>query len=363
MHIRDRLRKRPELLAVLLTLAGCGKDVTLEDDMQPDTGRRAEDDDGDVLNAPYASGSSFTVKVRELDAEDCEGLSFESDDPAIVRVAVDEEDPCLAHVDADAPGETVLRVLDGDEEVHAVDLEVAAVASATIHPRGMLLVGMDEAFAPWESARMVEALVATFTVRWWDADGRELSAKGVLETTISDGLVVGPPMGRGGSPDWLQVRAAAPGSYTADVGTDGEILASIDLEVVAATDVTSLDLVLGQMPGDDDRAALLALGRDDAGDPVLGLQPTWTAGDGPIRNDEGVAIEGDLFVFNEGGTDRTITADSLGLANSTEVSMRGDPSVDSSNGCSGMPGLPAPAGAFALLALALGVVIRRRRLV
>lgn len=78
---------------------------------------------------------------------------------------------------------------------------------------------------------------------------------------------------------------------------------------------------------------------------MLGLQPTWTAGDGPIRNDDGAALEGDLFVFHEGGTYRTITADSIGLANSPTcrcAATRAWTRRTAAPACPAFPSRPAP---------------------
>jgi uncharacterized protein (TIGR03382 family) len=361
MEIRDRLHIQALLLVAVSALAGCGgDDITVEDDITPDTGRRAENDRGDVLHAPYATGTNFAVKVRDMDSDECHDLTFEVDAPTVVRVAGASADPCAVQLTADGPGTTELRVIEDGDEIHAVSLEVADPSRATLHPRGMVRAGLEEANASWEEARMLAGEVATFTVRWWDAGGRELAARDILRTTLLAGLVAGAGEGRLGSPDWLQVSAADPGTYEAEVGTADGVFGAITLGVVPADDVVSLELVPGEVPGDDGRSALLVIGRDAEGEPVFGLEATWTADGAPILNDEGATLEGDLLLFEEGGEERAVTADALGLDASTDISWAHDPSVESSNGCSATPGHPPPA-ALAMLALPLALALQRRK--
>lgn len=56
---------------------------------------------------------------------------------------------------------------------------------------------------------------------------------------------------------------------------------------------------------------------------------------------------------------REIEADALGFGATTQVALRGELGVESSNGCTASPGLPAPAGVLVLAGLGLALLGRR----
>jgi len=348
------------LAGAATALAGCGDDVHIEDELHPDTGRRPADEDGDVLHGPYATGSRFGVRVAGVEPGECEKLALEADDAGVIGLARDEEDPCRSTALATGPGHTTLRVLEGDELLHAVDIEVATATRATLHPRAMLAAGLPEATESWQSARVVVGTTATFTVRWWDEGGRELAAHELLVPSATDDVGLGAATGHAPNVDALQVTPRSAGTHRAEAGTAAERMAEIDVEAIEPDAVAELTLVSGAVPGEDDRQALLALGRDGDGETVLGLQPTWTVDGDDIRNDDGQVVEGDLFLYEEGGRERRVVATVNGQSIATEVEIQGTPSVASSNGCHGVPGLPAPASALAILTAAIGAGLASR---
>ncbi len=356
--------RRSSVLIVLLgaatALAGCGDDVHLEDELHPDTGRRPADEDGDVLHGPYAAGSRFGVRVAGVEPDECAKLVLEAEDTTVLGLARDDEDPCRSTALATGPGHTTLRVLEGEELLHAVDIEVAIATRATIYPRAMLAAGLPEATESWQSAMVVVGTTATFTVRWWDEGGRELAAHELLVPTASDGVGLGAAPGHSPNVDALQVTPRSAGTHSAEAGTAAERMAQIDIEAIEPDAVAELTLVSGAVPGEDDRTALVALGQDEDGETVLGLQPTWTVDGDEVRNDDREVVEGDLFLYEDGGRERSVVATVNGQSIATTVEIQGTPSVESSNGCHGVPGVPAPASALAIFTAAIGAGLLRR---
>jgi len=365
MNTASKRIRRLVLLAATGAIGACDPSVTIEDDLYPDTGSRDENADGDVLHTPYATGSRFGVRVEGTESDSCEGLRYESEDATVIEVAPDAEDLCRAVVTAVGPGRARLRVRDADdEEVRAATIEVATATRATLHPRGMFRAGMPEAEDDWQSAKVVVGETASFTVRWFDAEGRELAAHELLVATADDdGLALGPPPGRIGNPDALQVTPGAAGTHTAQVGPADERFASIQIEAVPMQDVAELTLVRSDARGAvDERSMLVAIGRDASGEPVFGLQPTWNVEGAPIRDDGGDILEGDLFLFAPGGSSKQVEADSGSLVATSDVAFHDAAAVESSNGCHATPGLPAPTNAVLLVAAGLLTTTVRRRL-
>jgi hypothetical protein len=306
----------------LVACAGCaaGGEPSLARFFEPD-GRAA------LGERPLAADAVLLVAVPGTDLA---GLEVVSDDPDVVaplpfaELAPGLGDDAL-HLDPDAdttwlalrsgaPGATVLSLVDPDGErvVDTLPLEVRPTHHTALR-----------AAAGWTTAeplppRVIAGRGYTFALDRRDADGEALA-------------------GRGPDEDAVSLPASAPGVVA---------VAGVPVTVVDPAEVVGVRLLEAQAPGG--LRALVAVGTDRSGAPVLGGAAAWT----------GAAETGDLWVYREGADARLVEA-RLGDATATALVASDGPGFvsrsDAPAGCVTAPGAGVLAAGIAAAAL------RRRR--
>lgn len=299
---------------------------------QPDGGLHTLRDGRDQALGDRAVGAG-SLWVLTVSGSALEGLEVVADDPAVVEPvapadlpdAVDGQptealfyeeggDLTVLVLEARAPGFARLSLVDpdGGREVDHLDVEVAVPAGTRLRAAGEWV--LDREPAPRLAAGRPHVLVPVPI----DARGRELAATS-LEPVV--------------------VPASPPGTVE---------VAGHSVVVVDEADVVGLELIPARGPGA--LRGLVAVGVDAAGEPVVGVGPTWSGV-------EGDAV-GDVLAFVPGSARHPVEAHLGDLVVSAEVEAAAPPVV----GWSDRPlGCSTSSGAAALAPL-IGVLgLRRRR--
>ncbi len=314
------------------------------------------------LHLPYVQGTHVDISILGVDQKDAPHFVLTSDDNSVLTVDSMDTANAIAHCTAHAPGTAGLHVLQDGSEVYADTVSVAAPTSARLSPAGPLFVGEPMPFDAGGTTEVLNGGTATYLVEYFRGD-QQLFGNGVLSATGSSGIETMPEKTfflqvR----EWLQVTPTALGKQQVQLSADGIPLATLTVDSVDPSTVTTVGVESEDPSGanDGDWLVVLAQSFDAKGEPIFGVDYDWNLAG------EDQTGEGDLFRFPlDSSQSSTITATFGGHTASTTIEAKpGTGFVDSSNdiGCSASPGAPAGGAAgLALVALGLVAAARRRR--
>lgn len=333
-----------------LLLVACARDLIFSDhldatkDLLPALGEAEE------LATPYVLGAEVRVEVDRRFWAIADGWSLESDDPDVFTLGATAADGDLEGDGvAVGVGETDLVVRDErSKERGRTPIEVRAPDGATLEAHGPMLARVADDGAP---PRVLEGGTATWLLHWLDGE-TELHGNGVLDVGEVEGLdAAASTTVLGADREWVVLTGVTPGAVSLPVRANGELVTTVEVEVVPAADVASLELLRTNEAGEDgEERHLVARGRTFDGRPVDGLVSDWSADGASVGT--GDAVD---FAFRA-DEDLQVTATWNGLDATTMVHAETVSAVSSNAiGCAAVPGR---AGLGVLL---LAAAMARRR--
>ena len=341
-------------IPALLTLTGCGPDVTLADDFDIDFdfSLRASD----ALHAPYVRGAHVRLRARTDDeGTDTSQWSIRSRNPAVLAPL----DPAQEHQFlAESAGTAEVQVLDVDDSVlHAAVIEVAVPDRATLQAHAPMFVGRNDP-PVGDRVTVLAGGSATFLVRYWQGD-RELHGNGVL-TAAADATVAVQAQTSFlvENREWLTVTPGEPGDHVVQIFADGVPVGALAVHVVTAEAVEAI-LLTGQDESQakaGDALTVLAEAFDLDGNPVYGVDFGWDLDGAPEQG------QGDLYTYEyRPSRTRTLCA-RFNTSEAAATIHAGIGGVGTSNtvGCSTGSAHSPSALALVLTVLAATVLLRRR---
>lgn len=351
------------LLLGLVTVAACGRTVTLTDDwdLTWDFQLTPFDRYKQDLHTPYVRGAELTLWATSDDDNDkVQNWSIVSADPSILEI----EDQMY---DGTSLGAKVLALGEGAVDVAVIDdhgtrvghglVSVALPDRVELEAHGYLIVG-DDAQAPVPEARIAQNDTATYLVRYYQGD-HELYGNSVLSVGAPSGVVAEPRESYlFEKREWLTLTANALGPSTAQLYVDKALVADVQVIGVPASDITSVALIGQSEKGakTGDWLVLLAQATDAMGRRVFGVDYQWNV-DGNAQT-----ADGDLYRYHyQKGATATVVVDRAGHTDVMDIqSDRGY--VDNSNkvGCAAAGG-GSLGGAMLVLACAGAAASRRSR--
>ena len=349
--------KRLLLPSLFLALVGCDQ-VHVEDNMDEVNflsdlrlfGPASRTND---LNGPYAAGTE--IEFRVVGEDDTAGWSYESDNPEIVQVMGFAGD--TGTVFASGSGNARLRLLDESGDcVEEFDIEIADVAEVAVTSNAIIESEGDvENNMAGETLYVLEGGVATFRTRFFDAAGRELRGRNLVEVR---GELASTAMTDFSSfSAWLNIAPFSAGANMLALSINGVDVTTLNIEAISPDDLEALEIVgdeIGAVNGDEIVLRTTGL---SSGNSVYGVEPDWTSGGRLLGS-------GDLYSYRydaaiETPLEVTFETASGNLESSTVVhGSLGDVSSSTNLGCSTGGGA---SGFGALFPLGLGLLFLRRR--
>lgn len=340
---------------VAFAAAGCHS-YALADDV--DTVWDLSPTPSDHLNTPYVIGATVGVRALGVD-DDLEKFTVTSEDESVVRCVADGEGG--SECTMVSPGTATLDLLKDGDVVHTSDVEVKIPTSATLTPRGPILVAASEDDVdPVTDARVLVGGTATFLVRYF-ADGELLSGTGALgvETKSGDAVGTATDLSFFESREWLQVSPTSQGPSVLTITADEHPVATFAIAGVPASAVADVALDRESESGakDGDWLVVLANATDKDGEPIFGIDYDWDI-DGDTQDGSG-----DLFRYEfDSREEQTLTATFNGSSSSISIHEQpGSGFVDSSNSACSMSNAPSSSRAVAMIAVALAAASLMRR--
>ncbi len=352
--------KYTSLFVLLMgALSGCDQ-VAVEDDLdrlniELDFGLFPENREND-LNDPYVAGTE--VRFRVVGADETRGWTFVSEQPEVMEfVSFDDDEGVFA---ASGAGVAHIRLLneDGDCE-EEFDVEVAEAARISVVSNAILESGVGAAAGidmSEETLRVIVGGEATFRTRYYDASGRELRGRNVIDAR---GMDAGTDMSVLNSfSSWLRLTPSEPGLSTVQLSIAGRDVTTLTVEGVDAESIAGLELQgdeAGALPGDWMMVRAVGITGDDH--EVFGVEPRWTVSGTSIGT-------GDLYSYRfDPSQEHSVVATfdlEEGSVDSTRT-LRGAPGSSRSSSSIGCSAAGDGAGVLAFALGALGLVFVRRR--
>jgi hypothetical protein len=289
------------------------------------------------LHSPYVRGARFTLYASTDESTgSAENWQIVSSDTSVLDISsavTGAGNQISVGATARGAGSAVIKIIDGGGHVLASEpVDVKVPDNAKIEANGPLVIGRPDSAATVNTPSMVTSGVATFLVRWF-AGGVELHGNGVLNPDSNSVGVMPESSYLSVQRDWLQLTApATPGNYQIGLSADGVYVTQMSIQVVPASDISSISL-----SGEDEShaslgtyLAVLAQAVGASGAPIYGIEYKFDV-DGDNQ-----AGFGDLYRYTYlPGTPKTLTA-KMGTMSSNATIHAGTGYVDSTNnvGCS-----------------------------
>ncbi|MFT5354521.1 MAG: MYXO-CTERM domain-containing protein [Polyangiales bacterium] len=344
--------------SLLLALVGCDK-VAVEDNMDDsnflldirlfDVGRRAND-----LNGPYATGTDVEFSV--VGADNTAGWRYESDNEEVMRVVSSIDG--RGTVRADASGTAHIQLVDsGGDCVEEFDVEVADVADVAVTSRAIIKSEGDDIDLNMagETLYVLEGGNATFRARYFDAAGREVRGRDILE--IRSDVASTAMSNFGAFSAWITISPFSPGAEALELIINEQNVGTLNIEAVAADSLEGIQIVGDETDAEaGDQIVIRATGVRGS-DAVYGTEPEWDSAGRALGR-------GDLYSYTYDADIETSVRASYETSggdledNMTVHGALGSASSSSNLGCSASGG----GGGFgALFPLGLGLLFLRRR--
>ena len=344
------------LAASLATLSlafttGCSReylyddvDLVLDFDLTP----------SNELAHPYVLGSKFAIHVGGFDrgGENPPVYTLASSAPSVIALSACTDSGCS--VDALAEGAALVSAYDEHGElVAAEEVTVLAPDRVELSPHGREIV---KSSWPISEARILVGGTATYLATCYRGEQR-LNGNGVLAAT-SDGVDL--TVERTflfENRDWLQLTPPHVGDFTVSVSASGLPMRDLDVPVVDADAVASVEVIQEELE-DGDRVTVLGEALDAEGRVVHGVQFSWDL-DG-----DGQAGLGDLFRYEYSEeVEKLLGAEFDGLRGETVIhAERGIVADSNALGCSASRfGARAPLGGAALTLAFAALFVKRSR--
>jgi uncharacterized protein (TIGR03382 family) len=354
-------RMRIGWLSLVFVVACGGPDITLTDDIDLtwDFGFTLARF-GDTLHSPYVRGAPMVLSVyAKDDSQTFDGWSVETSDPSVFQISSVSAAGKTFTASAMAVGEgsAELTVIDDHGQViGSADADVLQPDHVGLDAHGYLIMGMDDQ-ASVDEVRVLDGGSATFVVNYF---------KGNTELHGNRVLTIDPTPGLTGEAresflfenrEWLTVTAdGAEGSLSLPLRSDGDLVGSMPVTVVAETDID--DVVLWTQSEadhkDGDWLVAYAQAYDTAQRRIFGVDYAWNV-DGIDQTGDG-----DLYRYQyASGPSQAVTA-SRGARSATNFIHSEGGFVDSTNnvGCSAGGSTGILGG---LVVFGLAGSLRRRR--
>jgi len=357
-----------------LGLAGCAEDqvhfhddIDLVFDFEPFNPAKPPPDE---LHSPYVAGAVFRMYAfRDHDRMDLWSAWAESDNPTVLDIGGRENTESMHSFDcyADAPGVAEITVYrrEGSRTVWGrAQVEVLFPDEARLTFAGPLFIDAPTAeFVVDGPVSVLRDGTASFLVEYF-RDGRKLSGNDVLtaQSRDPDALEVGVVQTYlFEDREWIQVTPRQAGDHVIDLFVAGRPVGVVTVRTVEPEDVAFIELRAerDKAAKEGDILAVWALGYDDAGNPIYGIEFDWDL----VGNWRPESGQGDLFKYvYERREDATLEATYRGHEQRVHIHAD-DGWVSSTNdlGCTaGRSGRAGP-GSLLLAAMAAWVLVRRRR--
>lgn len=304
----------------------------------------------DEVAAAYVHGGEVSFRVSadrfwgdptswELQAD---GVTFTREPPEADQDFVDWT------ATFDETGPTTLTITQDGEVMDQIDVEVFAPESIELTPRSTILAELDT--DPAQELNVISSTESAWHVRYV-ADGRELYGSKALEVSGPEDLEFDLRDYARGREEILVLTAPFEvGTYDIAVGTAGQVVHQLPLNVVSSEDIVDLSLEAQSEDdaNDGDVLNVVLRGWTDDGAEVFGLQAEWVI-EGLDPEDE----TGDLYTYSyDERVERQLTA-RLG-EDQQSVTIHGVGNVGSTISCN-VGALPAG------LLLGLGALVSLRR--
>jgi hypothetical protein len=360
-----------------LGFAGCPDDqvhfhdnIDLVFDFRPFNPAKPPPDD---LHTPYVVGATFRMYAfRDHDRMRLDDAWVASSNPSVMDIAGLRTSESSVSFDCypDRPGFTDITVYRNDRARTVwgrARVEVAVPDRAQLTFAGPLFINASDhetdEFVVRGPVPVVVNGTASFLVEYF-RNGTKLSGNGVLDAR---------PRGDGidahvrqtwlvEDREWIQLTPFEPGDHVVDLYVGDLLIETVTVRAVQPEDVAFIELrpESDKAAREGDFLAVWALGYDDAGNPIFGLEFDWDI----LNNLQSEPGEGDLFKYEyERREDATLEASYRG--ETQRVHIHADYGwVSSTNdlGCTAGRFGGAGPGALALAAVsALVLVLRRRR--
>lgn len=322
----------------------------------------------DELHSPYVVGSVFRMYAfRDHDKMSLKNAWAESANPSVMEIAGRENSDSTHSFDcyADAPGETEITVYRSPSSRTVwgrAQVEVAYPDRVQLTFAGPLFINAPtDEFVVRGPVSVLRDGTASFLVEYF-LGGRRLAGNDVLEAQARDaGVQVNVRQTYlFEDREWLQVTPREPGDHLVDLFVAGRPVGTLTVRAVEPEDVAFIELRAerDKAAREGDILAVWALGYDDAGNPIFGIEFDWDLV-GNFRTEEG---QGDLFKYEYKRREES-TLEASYRGQSQQVTIHADDGwVSSTNalGCTaGTNG--ASGGALWLLAGLCGFLLVRRR--
>lgn len=332
---------------IIASLTGCQR-VGLADDVDLtfDWGFFPEDH----LHQPYVAGSSFSLRITDVEAETAARWSLTSEDPG--RLTLGETEDGRASATASAAGPATVTVIDeSGNPVHAADLDIRQATAAELFAHGGLILHRPELQEDWDQIQVLVGGSATFQVRWLDGSV-PLNGNGALSAEASEDVVVEARRSfLFEDREWVTFTPLAPGEHPVTLRANGVAVRTVLILAVEADAVDHIELhgMDESRAQRDDQLAVLAQAYDAEERPIFGVEYSWDL-DG-----EAELGEGDLYRYTfVPGVTGMLHAGAAG--HDAQVMIQGEEGyVDSTNriGCSARPWRSGGGPVTALAALTL----------
>jgi uncharacterized protein (TIGR03382 family) len=346
------------LATVLLSAgAGCGRDVHFDDDFDP--AFDIDLSDANELHLPYATGTQVRIDLHNADDDDVIGWTFETSDPAVLRIDSAARSVRSVQLTAVAAGTAMLTLRDEDGDViRRAEIEVATPDRVRLFARGPLRHGLDT-LSRVERPQVVVDRVAVFEVRYFLGD-RRVFGQEMLAASGSEAMELATLATSWESEaEWLEVRPFEGGTHEVALSAGAASLAPIEIVSVDPSVVAAVEL--HGREGDQragDSLTILATAYDAESEPVWGVPFTWSLDGAPVTGD------GDIFTYTyDPASARELVLDANGASETTTIHAAADSaSVGSSAsvGCNAAGKNTAGWPVLAAIVALLGAAFRRR---
>lgn len=374
---------------VLLTAAACQPEFRFSDDIDHEFNLGSDDLYDDDLATPYVAGARFNIRVydRKGEEENLTGWELRTDVDGVIEIEdqfiesddIDEDDRSrsetdvlVANVHAVGEGTVVLQLFDDrGDYVRGTEVEVVQPNEVTLRAAGPLFIRDEDRVSSDvdETPQLLADGTATFLVTWY-RDGERLHGSGALSLgSDSDQIVDLWARERvlEEDRDWMTVTAATgdliDGNLApVDLYANGELVDTVDFEVVRDTDIDHLEIEGRSEAGAKDGRWLVVLAQafDVDDEHVWGVGFDWDLNGVPEPG------EGDLFRYSfKKGEWSTLAANFGELRAEGQIQGEEGFVADSNTlGCFcaiDEGDRPGRGLAFGLLALGSLALVRRRR--
>jgi MYXO-CTERM domain-containing protein len=327
-----------------------------------------------ALDTPYVQGSHFQISVVASKSDAGADWVLRSSDPTVMLIGAQLNESWS--VDAVGSGHATLSVVDGSGKVlDSEDVEVDQATQVQLCAIGMLVEGDSDQQSTVSAIRTVSGGTATFYARYYDGT-QELFGNNAVQVAGTGVAAASRVSASWSVRDFVAVTASQMGTGGVTL-TVGPTTSQLPVEVVDPSNVASVALAPQSESGHKkgDTIFVVARALDGQGNDLFGGEFSWTVNGASLPQTTtywtGLLTTGtgpsDLLTYQYDPSQTETVADMLG-GQTASAQVHGSPATTATDttanvGCSVARGAGAggDAAGAGILALAAGLVLRRRR--